>query len=158
MKYMYCGCKNSKVVDSRMTEDGAVIRRRRECEQCQKRFTTYEKIEQAPVYVIKNDGRREEFNSAKVRASIVKACAKRPVPIAQIERLVLDVERGVNNTLSQEVPSKQIGELIMAGLKKIDEVAYVRFASVYRQFRDINSFMDELTQLLKEERAKEDRV
>lgn len=158
MKCMYCGCKNSKVVDSRMTEDGAAIRRRRECEQCQKRFTTYEKIEQAPVYVIKNDGRREEFNSAKVRASIMKACAKRPVPIAQIERLVLDVERGVNNTLSQEVPSKQIGELIMAGLKKIDEVAYVRFASVYRQFRDINSFMDELTQLLKEERGKEDRA
>ena len=158
MECMYCGCKNSKVVDSRMTEDGAVIRRRRECEQCQKRFTTYEKIEQAPIYVIKNDGRREEFNSAKVRASIMKACAKRPVPIAQIERLVLDVERGVNNTLSQEVPSKQIGELIMAGLKKIDEVAYVRFASVYRQFRDINSFMDELTQLLKEERGKEDRA
>ena len=158
MKCMYCGCKNSKVVDSRMTEDGAVIRRRRECEQCKKRFTTYEKIEQAPVYVIKNDGRREEFNSAKVRASIMKACAKRPVPIAQIERLVLDVERGVNNTLSQEVPSKQIGDLIMAGRKKIDEVAYVRFASVYRQFRDINSFMDELTQLLKEERGKEGRA
>ena len=157
MRCQYCNCLESKVIDSRPTEEGNSIRRRRECTRCGRRFTTYEKIEQAPVYVIKNDGRREEFNSAKVRASIMKACAKRPVPIAQIERLVLDVERGVNNTLSQEVPSKQIGELIMAGLKKIDEVAYVRFASVYRQFRDINSFMDELTQLLKEERGKEAR-
>ncbi len=151
MKCVYCGCKDSRVVDSRMTEDGTVIRRRRECESCQKRFTTYEKIEQAPIYVIKNDGRREEFDSNKLRASILKACAKRPVAIAQIEQLVLDIERTVNATYTQEVPSKELGELIMAGLKKIDEVAYVRFASVYRQFRDINSFMEELTQLLTEE-------
>ena len=153
MKCMYCGCKDSRVVDSRMTEDGTVIRRRRECENCQKRFTTYEKIEQTPVYVIKNDGRREEFDSAKMRASILKACAKRPVPIAQIEQLVLDIEHRVNASLSQEIPSKQLGEWIMEGLKKIDEVSYVRFASVYRQFRDINSFMEELTQLLKEDKA-----
>ena len=153
MKCMYCGCKDSRVVDSRMTEDGTVIRRRRECENCQKRFTTYEKIEQTPVYVIKNDGRREEFDSAKMRASILKACAKRPVPIAQIEQLVLDIEPRVNGSLSQEIPSKQLGEWIMEGLKKIDEVSYVRFASVYRQFRDINSFMEELTQLLKEDKA-----
>jgi transcriptional repressor NrdR len=153
MKCMYCGCKDSRVVDSRMTEDGTVIRRRRECENCQKRFTTYEKIEQTPVYVIKNDGRREEFDSAKMRASILKACAKRPVPIAQIEQLVLDIEHRVNGSLSQEIPSKQLGEWIMEGLKKIDEVSYVRFASVYRQFRDINSFMEELTQLLKEDKA-----
>ena len=151
MKCVYCGCKDSRVVDSRMTEDGTVIRRRRECENCQKRFTTYEKIEQAPIYVIKNDGRREEFDSNKIRASILKACAKRPVAIAQIEQLVLDIERTVNATYTQEVPSKELGELIMVGLKKIDEVAYVRFASVYRQFRDINSFMEELTQLLTEE-------
>ena len=153
MKCMYCGCKDSRVVDSRMTEDGTVIRRRRECENCQKRFTTYEKIEQTPVYVIKNDGRREEFDSAKMRASILKACAKRPVPIAQIEQLVLDIEHRVNGSLSQEIPSKQLGEWIMEGLKKIDEVSYVRFASVYREFRDINSFMEELTQLLKEDKA-----
>ncbi|MBQ6476400.1 MAG: transcriptional repressor NrdR [Clostridia bacterium] len=151
MKCFYCGCKDSRVVDSRMTEDGIVIRRRRECEQCKKRFTTYEKIEFAPMYVIKNDNRREEFSAEKVRNSIMKACAKRPVPIAKVDQLVLSVEQEVNNSYSQEVPSKKIGELVMNGLKSIDEVAYVRYASVYRQFRDINSFMDELRSLLDED-------
>ena len=151
MKCFYCGCKDSRVVDSRMTEDGIVIRRRRECEQCKKRFTTYEKIEFTPMYVVKNDNRREEFSADKVRASILKACAKRPVPMAQVEHLVLSVEQEVNNNYTQEVPSKKIGELIMSGLKTIDEVAYVRYASVYRQFRDINSFMDELRTLLNED-------
>ena len=151
MKCFYCGCKDSRVVDSRMTEDGIVIRRRRECEQCKKRFTTYEKIEFTPMYVVKNDNRREEFSADKVRASILKACAKRPVPMAQVEQLVLSVEQEVNNNYTQEVPSKKIGELIMSGLKTIDEVAYVRYASVYRQFRDINSFMDELRTLLNED-------
>ena len=153
MKCPFCGAQDTKVIDSRPADDNSSIRRRRQCEECGKRFTTYEKIEQTPVYVIKNDGRREEFDSAKMRASILKACAKRPVPIAQIEQLVLDIEHRVNGSLSQEIPSKQIGEWIMEGLKKIDEVSYVRFASVYRQFRDINSFMDELTQLLKEDKA-----
>ena len=154
MKCIYCGCKDSRVVDSRMTEDGIVIRRRRECAQCKKRFTTYERVEMLPIYVVKNDNRREEYSSDKVRSSILKACAKRPVPIEQIEQLVLSVEQEINNNYTQEVPSKIIGELIMSGLKTIDEVAYVRYASVYRQFRDINSFMDELRNLLDEDMIK----
>ena len=147
MKCIYCNCTESRVVDSRPTEDGA-IRRRRECEGCQRRFTTYEKIEMLPMFIIKKDKRREPFDSAKVRSGILKACEKRPVPIEQIEKLVNHVETTVCRQMEQEVTSEQIGLLIMEGLKSLDEVAYIRFASVYRQFKDVQSFMLELQQLL----------
>lgn len=147
MKCIYCNCTESRVVDSRPTEDGA-IRRRRECEGCQRRFTTYEKIEMLPVFVVKKDRRRELFDAGKVRNGIVKACEKRPVPLEEIEKLVRSVETNVNQQLEQEVTSEQIGLMIMEGLKTLDEVAYIRFASVYRQFKDVQSFMQELQQLL----------
>ena len=147
MKCIYCNCTESRVVDSRPTEDGA-IRRRRECEGCQRRFTTYEKLEMLPVFIIKKDKRREPFDSAKVRSGILKACEKRPVPIEEIEKLVNRVETTVCRQMEQEVTSEQIGLLIMEGLKALDEVAYIRFASVYRQFKDVQSFMLELQQLL----------
>lgn len=147
MKCIYCNCTESRVVDSRPTEDGA-IRRRRECEGCQRRFTTYEKIEMLPVFIVKKDKRREPFDSAKVRSGILKACEKRPVPIEEIEKLVNHVETTVCRQMEQEVTSEQIGLLIMDGLKSLDEVAYIRFASVYRQFKDVQSFMLELQQLL----------
>ena len=147
MKCIYCNCSESRVVDSRPTEDGA-IRRRRECEGCQRRFTTYEKIEMLPVFIVKKDKRREPFDSAKVRSGILKACEKRPVPIEEIEKLVNRVETTVCRQMEQEVTSDQIGLLIMEGLKSLDEVAYIRFASVYRQFKDVQSFMMELQQLL----------
>ena len=147
MKCIYCNCTESRVVDSRPTEDGA-IRRRRECEGCQRRFTTYEKIEMLPVFIVKKDKRREPFDSAKVRSGILKACEKRPVPIEKIEKLVNHVETTVCRQMEQEVTSEQIGLLIMEGLKSLDEVAYIRFASVYRQFKDVQSFMQELQELL----------
>ena len=147
MKCIYCNCTESRVVDSRPTEDGA-IRRRRECEGCQRRFTTYEKIEMLPVFIVKKDKRREPFDSTKVRSGILKACEKRPVPIEEIEKLVSHVETTVCRQMEQEVTSDQIGLLIMEGLKSLDEVAYIRFASVYRQFKDVQSFMQELQQLL----------
>lgn len=147
MKCIYCNCTESRVVDSRPTEDGA-IRRRRECEGCQRRFTTYEKIEMLPVFIIKKDKRREQFDPAKVRSGILKACEKRPVPIDEIEKLVSHVETSVCRKMEQEVTSEEIGQLIMEGLKELDEVAYIRFASVYRQFKDVQSFMQELQQLL----------
>lgn len=147
MKCIYCNCTESRVVDSRPTDDGA-IRRRRECEGCQRRFTTYEKIEMLPVFIVKKDKRREPFDSAKVRSGILKACEKRPVPIEEIEKLVNHVETTVCRQMEQEVTSEQIGLLIMEGLKSLDEVAYIRFASVYRQFKDVQSFMQELQQLL----------
>ena len=147
MKCIYCNCTESRVVDSRPTEDGA-IRRRRECEGCQRRFTTYEKIEMLPVFIIKKDKRREQFDPNKVRDGILKACEKRPVPIDEIEKLVNHVETSVCRKMEQEVTSEEIGQLIMEGLKDLDEVAYIRFASVYRQFKDVQSFMQELQQLL----------
>lgn len=147
MKCIYCNCTESRVVDSRPTEDGA-IRRRRECEGCQRRFTTYEKIEMLPVFIIKKDKRREQFDPNKVRGGILKACEKRPVPIDEIEKLVNHVETSVCRKMEQEVTSEEIGQLIMEGLKDLDEVAYIRFASVYRQFKDVQSFMQELQQLL----------
>ena len=147
MKCIYCNCTESRVVDSRPTEDGA-IRRRRECEGCQRRFTTYEKIEMLPVFIVKKDKRREPFDSTKVRSDILKACEKRPVPIEEIEKLVNRIETTVCRQMEQEVTSEQIGLLIMEGLKSLDEVAYIRFASVYRQFKDVQSFMQELQQLL----------
>lgn len=148
MKCRYCQSVESRVVDSRPTEDGTAIRRRRECTCCGRRFTTYEKTEELPIMVIKKDGRREPFDSNKIRIGVRKACEKRPVSAADQDKLVADVEREVFNCLEQEVPSTYIGELVMRHLKILDEVSYVRFASVYRQFKDINTFMEELKSML----------
>ena len=152
MKCMYCGCTESKVIDSRSTDEDRAIRRRRECMQCGRRFTTYETIEMTPVLVVKNGGNRQTFDAGKVKNGIIKACEKRPVPMAKIDKLVEDIKKQVYNSLEQEISSKRIGEMVMDGLKKIDEVAYVRYASVYRQFTDISSFMNELEALMEENR------
>lgn len=148
MKCPYCGYVESKVIDSRPTDEGERIRRRRECLQCQKRFTTYEVIESLPLIVVKRDKSREQFDRNKLINSLVRACEKRTVSIDTVEKAVDEIEAVLHNSLDREVSSKQIGELAMEQLKAIDEVAYVRFASVYRQFRDINTFMDELNKLL----------
>lgn len=150
MKCPFCSSIESKVVDSRPTEDGSVIRRRRECNKCLKRFTTYEKIEDIPLMVIKKNGNREPYDQNKIMNGLIKACEKRPVSIKQIEKIVDDIEKRLYNTMEKEISSNFIGEQLMAELKDLDEVAYVRFASVYRQFKDINTFMDELNKLLKE--------
>jgi len=150
MKCPYCGNQDSRVVDSRHSEDGASIRRRRECFACGKRFTTYETVESLPVMVVKKDGSRQSFERAKILNGMVRACEKRPVPLAQLERAVDEVEQIIQNSLDREVRSSVIGELVMERLKPLDEVAYVRFASVYRQFKDINSFMEELSKILEE--------
>ena len=147
MKCQFCGCLESKVIDSRINEDGTVIRRRRECEKCGKRFTTYETIETSPVLVIKESGAREAFDANKIKNGIIKACEKRPVSLGVIDFLVEDIRKQISNSMVQEISSKEIGEMVMSRLKKVDEVAYVRFASVYRQFKDINSFMEELTRM-----------
>lgn len=149
MKCMYCGCVDSKVIDSRSNEDGTSIRRRRECIGCGKRFTTYETIETTPLMVIKNSGARQAFSAAKLKSGIVKACEKRPVPMYKIDKLVEDIQKRLYNSLEQEVTTKHIGEMVMEGLKDIDGVAYVRFASVYRQFTDISAFVKELEKLKK---------
>ncbi len=154
MKCRYCLGTESKVVDSRPTEDGASIRRRRECTSCGRRFTTYEKIEEIPIMVVKKDGRRETFDSEKILSGIRKACEKRPVSAAEMDKMVEDVVREVFNTLEQEVQSAYLGQVVMARLKDVDEVAYVRFASVYRQFKDISTFMEELKLLLGEKHDK----
>ena len=146
MKCPYCENPDTKVIDSRPTEEGHAIRRRRGCEKCGKRFTTYEKVEES--IIIKKDGRRESFDRNKVMNGIVKACEKRPVSMADIERIVNEIERGLNNLMEKEVESTFIGELIMEQLKKLDEVAYVRFASVYRQFTDVNTFIKEIEKLI----------
>ena len=147
MKCMYCGCKESKVIDSRASEDGETIRRRRECIACGKRFTTYETVETTPVLVIKANGTRQAFDINKIKGGIIKACEKRPVPMIKIDKLCEDIRKQVYNSMDQEITSKEIGEMVMEGLMKLDEVAYVRFASVYRSFKDISTFMDELKKL-----------
>lgn len=143
----FCGYWDSKVVDSRSSEETNAIRRRRECLECQKRFTTYERIEEVPLVIIKKDGRREPFDRQKVLSGLLRACEKRPVPYAQLEKLVDTMERELRNRMEQEIKSTDIGELVMEGLKTIDEVAYVRFASVYRQFKDRKDWMRELQNL-----------
>lgn len=148
MKCPYCCYLQSRVVDSRQSEDGTSIRRRRECEGCGRRFTTYERIDMVPLIVVKKDQTRETFDVNKLRAGIVKACEKRPVPLSQIDELVGEIERRLTALPESEVTSQAIGEMVMDGLKSLDEVAYVRFASVYRQFRDIQTFRDELNKLL----------
>jgi transcriptional repressor NrdR len=145
---MYCGEMESKVIDSRVGDDGTTIRRRRECVRCGKRFTTYEKIEPVAVYVIKKTGNRQPFDVQKIRAGIIKACEKRPVPIGKIDNLVSDIEKVVYNIPENEIQSTKIGDLVMQGLKEIDDVAYVRFASVYRQFKDINTLLSEIKDIL----------
>lgn len=156
MKCMFCGYTESKVIDSRSTDEGRTIRRRRECMQCGKRFTTYETIETTPVLVVKNGGNRQAFDPNKIKNGIIKACEKRPVSMYKIEKLVDDIKKQVYNSLEQEITSKQIGEMVMEGLRQIDEVAYVRYASVYRSFTDISSFMSELETLMQESK-KSDR-
>ncbi|MCL1964880.1 MAG: transcriptional regulator NrdR [Firmicutes bacterium] len=156
MKCIYCNGTDSRVVDSRPTEEGNAIRRRRECESCGRRFTTYEKVEAVPLLVIKKDGSREAFDPEKIRRSIVKSIEKRSVSMPEVDRLVREVEMQAYNALDQEITSMAIGEMVMEGLRKMDEVSYVRYASVHRQFREISSFMAELEKLLKEETDDDD--
>lgn len=150
MRCPFCGYEESKVVDSRPTDEGERIRRRRECLSCTKRFTTYEVIENVPVLVVKKDKSREIFDRSKLLSGMLRACEKRPVSIDTLESAVTEIEKTLQNSLDREVSSDYIGQLAMDSLKDIDEVAYVRFASVYRQFKDINTFMDELAKLLSE--------
>jgi len=150
MKCPFCGYLDSKVVDSRPAEDGASIRRRRECLSCHKRFTTFEVMETLPVVVIKKDGSRQSFDRSKLLNGMIRACEKRPVPFERLEKIVDEIEQILQNEMNREVPSEQIGEMVMDRLKEVDEVAYVRFASVYRQFKDISTFMNELNKLLQE--------
>ncbi len=152
MKCLYCECTESKVIDSRSSDDRKSIRRRRECMQCGRRFTTYETIEVTPVLVVKSDGTRESYNAEKVRVGIVKACEKRPVSADKIDEIVSDISRCVYNSMETEISSKAIGEMVMEALKEADEVAYVRYASVYRSFKDISSFMSELKKMMRDAR------
>ena len=149
MRCPFCSHIESKVVDSRPTDEGSSIRRRRECLSCGARFTTYETIESVPLVVVKKDGSRQSFDRNKVLHGLVKACEKRPVPMAKLEAAVNDIEQQLQNSLNREIKSQYIGELVMEKLKEVDEVAYVRFASVYRQFKDIETFRNELNKLLK---------
>lgn len=148
MKCPFCDNIDTKVIDSRPKEEGHAIRRRRECEMCGKRFTTYEKIEENIIMVIKKDGRREAFDRNKLINGIVKACEKRPVAVADMEKVVDEIERKTNNEMVKEIDSNRIGEMLMEALKELDEVAYVRFASVYRQFTDVNTFVKEIEKLI----------
>ncbi|MGI6177978.1 MAG: transcriptional regulator NrdR [Eubacterium sp.] len=148
MRCPFCNNEETKVIDSRPVEEGNATRRRRECERCGKRFTTYEKVEESIMMVIKKDGRREAFDRNKILNGIVKACEKRPVSMDEIEAIVSDIERGLNNMMEREVKSSFIGELVMEKLKNLDEVAYVRFASVYRQFTDVETFIKEIKDLM----------
>ncbi len=152
MKCPFCGYEESKVIDSRPTDEGEKIRRRRECLKCEKRFTTYEMIESLPIIVVKKDKSRQQFNRDKLLTGMLRACEKRPVSIETVEHAIDDIELVIQNSLDREVTSERIGELVMDKLKGIDEVAYVRFASVYRQFQDIDTFMSELSKLLSKEK------
>ena len=149
MKCPYCGYQESKVVDSRPADEGS-IRRRRECLRCERRFTTYETVESLPMVVIKKDGSRQTFDRSKVLRGIQRSCEQRPVPVADMERMATEIEQELQNNLEREISTELVGEMVMDKLKKADEVAYVRFASVYRQFKDINTFMSELNKLLSE--------
>lgn len=149
MKCPYCGYVDSKVIDTRPTEEGSTIRRRRECLNCKKRFTTYEKIEQTPIMVIKKDGNRQVFDREKIINGMIKSCEKRPVSVAEIERAADNIEKQIQNTMKKEISSLEIGEMVMRELKELDDVSYVRFASVYREFKDLQSFIDELEGIVK---------
>lgn len=154
MRCPFCSYGESKVIDSRAAEEGSSIRRRRECLQCARRFTTYEVIEESPLMVIKKDGRRELFDRVKLLNGILRSCEKRPIPLSVVENVVDKVEKELRNLMEREVSSRTIGETVMRHLKDIDQVAYVRFASVYRQFADINNFMQELETLMKTQSVK----
>jgi transcriptional repressor NrdR len=154
MRCPYCGCKDDKVVDSRATQEEAAIRRRRECLECGKRFTTYEYVEEVSLLVVKKDGRREPFDRKKILNGIIKACEKRPISIENMEDTVTQIERTIQKKYEREVPAEKIGELVAEKLKALDYVAYVRFASVYRQFRDVGQFMVELEDMLKKDKRK----
>ena len=149
MKCPFCDSGDTRVIDSRPTDEGQAIRRRRACDSCKKRFTTYEKVEEIMFMVVKKDGSRELFNRSKVRNGIVNACRKSPITTEQIEKIVDDIERGLNNMMEKEISSTVIGEVILDNLKELDEVAYVRFASVYRQFEDVDTFIQEIEKLKK---------
>lgn len=149
----FCGFFDTKVLDTRSAEDGNYIRRRRECGECLKRFTTYEKIEDVPMVVIKKDGSRQVFDSNKILNGLIKSCEKRPVPLKELERLTTEIERELRNDMEREISSTQIGELVMDKLKSVDEVAYVRFASVYREFKDISTFIEEIESLLRKKQG-----
>jgi transcriptional repressor NrdR len=149
MKCPFCEYTESKVIDSRPVDEGASIRRRRECLKCEKRFTTYEQVESVPLIVIKKDGKREVFNRQKLINGILHACEKTQVSYSQVENLVSEIESTMHNRLDKEIPSTEIGELVMAKLKVIDDIAYVRFASVYREFKDVNTFLEELNRILR---------
>ncbi len=157
MRCPSCHYKDTNVVDSRMNSDGTSIRRRRKCPKCEERFTTYEYIEQVPLMVVKRDGRRQPFDRSRILSGIIKACEKRPISVDQIEAQVDDIERVIRKKYDQEIDSKDIGEMVMDHLSVIDEVAYVRFASVYRQFRDVNQFMSELQTILGKNKKKKGR-
>ena len=153
MKCLYCECTESKVIDSRSADDDKTIRRRRECIACGRRFTTYETIEVTPILVVKNNGTRQSYNAEKVRNGIIKSCEKRPVSITVIDDMVADISKQVYNSMESEISTKAIGEMVMERLKKVDEVAYVRYASVYRSFKDLSSFMSELKIMMKAEKS-----
>ena len=150
MKCQFCGCIDSKVIDSRPTDDGFSIRRRRECTSCGRRFTTYEKMELSPLYVVKKDGRRESFDSRKIKAGILHACDKLPVSMSQIDEIVTRVEQKAYASMDGEIQSEKIGDMVMSELKELNDVAYVRFAAVYRKFTDVGTFMNELKKLVDE--------
>ncbi|MDD3831203.1 MAG: transcriptional regulator NrdR [Clostridia bacterium] len=150
MRCVYCGCEESKVIDSRSIEEGNAIRRRRECVKCGKRFTTFETVETTPLLVIKNSGVRQPYDKNKLKNGILKACEKRPVAMCVVDNLVDEITKQLYNSLEQEVSSKKIGELVMSGLKGIDEVAYIRFASVYRQFKDSATFIEEMKKIFEQ--------
>ncbi|MDR3072912.1 MAG: transcriptional regulator NrdR [Clostridiales Family XIII bacterium] len=154
MRCPFCSNPDTKVIDSRPTEEGQAIRRRRECEKCGKRFTTYEKVEEITLMVVKKDGGREPFDRNKMMSGIIKACEKRPVPFAEIEKIAAEIERGLSNKMEKELESSIIGEYVMEHLKELDDVAYVRFASVYRQFTDAESFRKEIEKLLESGKKK----
>ena len=151
MKCPYCGFNESKVIDSRPADENNSIRRRRECLSCGKRFTTYETVESVPIMVVKKDGSRQSFDREKVLGGMIRACEKRPVPLARLEKVASEIEQELQNSMEREISTEVIGERVMENLRNIDQVAYVRFASVYRQFKDIDSFMAELTKLLAEQ-------
>ncbi len=154
MKCMYCGCEDSKVIDSRSTDDGRSIRRRRECVNCGKRFTTFETIEIAPILIVKRDGTRQQYDRNKLKNGIVRSCEKRPISMAQIDDIVARIEKSLYNSLEEEVTSKKIGDLVMEELKQIDDVAYIRFAAVYRQFKDSQTFFDEMKKMFETKEGK----
>ena len=157
MKCPYCDNPDTKVIDSRPTEEGHAIRRRRSCDKCNRRFTTYEKVEETILMVVKKDGRREAFDRSKMINGMIKACEKRPVSMAQMEDIVNDIEKTISNSMQKEVESYDIGEMIMNRLKEVDEVAYVRFASVYRQFTDVNTFIKEIEKLIEPVKGNADK-